>query len=250
VLPVFVLTVLLPLIVIAMLWRRAGRPRGAWIATFILALGVVAFAFFVAPWGMFGLPVRYALVVLFAIATFVSLRREPAADARQESPVRAGLKVLLGLIVGSAAITAIQGRAMPSGAIDLALPVRGGAFLVAHGGSTSASNMYHVNEARMYSVVVVKLNRAGLQSSEPFDVVSPCDGVVKVAEERVVIQCRDADVWLENVQQVSLRAGAPVRAQQPIGFAALVTVHVERAGKAVPARFDGRWLVRNDLVRR
>lgn len=233
-----------------MLWRRARRPFGGWLATFVLALGVVAFAFFVAPWGMFGLPARYALVVLFAIAALVSLRREPAPDARQESPVRAVLKILLGLTIGSAALTAIQGRAVPAGAIDLAFPARGGAFLVAHGGSTAASNMYHVNAARMYTVDLVKLNGAGLQSSEPYGVLSPCDGTVKAADERVVIQCRDADVWLENVQQISVGVGAPVRAHQLIGLALLVSVHAERAGHAVPARFDGRWLVRNDLVRR
>ncbi len=234
-----------------MLWRRARLPRGAWIATFVLALGVVAFAFFVAPWGMFGLPVRYALVVLFAIAAIVSLRRDPAPDARQESPLRAIVKVLLGIVVGSAAITAIQGRVVPPGAIDLAFPLRGGAFLVAHGGSTSASNMYHVDAARMYAVDLSKLNGIGMQASESFDVFSPCDGVVTSAGERVVIRCKDADVWLERLQKVSVRAGAAVRAGQAIGrVEPILHVHAQRGGKGVPARFDGRWLVRNDLVRR
>jgi len=234
-----------------MLWRRARRPLGAWSEPFVLALGVVAFAFFVAPWGMFGLPLRYALVVLFAIAGIVSSRREPAPDARQESPLRAMVKVLLGLIVGSAAITAIQGRAVPAGAIDLALPLRGGAFLVAHGGSTSASNMYHVDAARMYAVDLAKINGIGMQSGESFDAVSPCDGVVTTAGERVVIRCKDADVWLERLQNVSVRVGGAVRAGQPLGRAATILhVHAERGGKGVPARFDSRWLVRNDLVRR
>jgi septal ring factor EnvC (AmiA/AmiB activator) len=111
--------------------------------------------------------------------------------------------------------------------------------------------MYHVDAARMYAVDLAKINGIGMQSGESFDVVSPCDGVVTTAGERVVIRCKDADVWLERLQRVSVRAGGAVRAGQPIGrVATILHVHAERGGNGVPARFDGRWLVRNDLVRR
>jgi len=286
VLPLFVLTVLLPLIVIATLWRRARLPRSGWIATFILALGVVAFAFFVAPWGIFGLPLRYALVVLFVVATVRSLRREPAPDAKQESAVRAFIKVMLGIFIGGTAAGALRGRAVPPGAIDLAFPLRDGSFIVGHGGSTSASNMHHAHPQQVYALDVMKLNAAGMRARGVFTpdltkyaifgapVVSPCDGTVRtavdgfpdtrdeknIAGNRVVVQCAAADVWLAHLQRgsVSVKAGAKVRTGQllaRVGNSGNTTephlhVHAERGGKGVPATFGGDWFIRNDVVRR
>lgn len=284
--PLFLLTILLPLIVIAMLWRRARQPLSAWIATLLLALGVVGFAFFVAPWGVFGLPARYALAVLLLVAAVRSWRRPAAPDARQESPVRAFVKVMLGIFIGGVAINAVQGRAVPAGAVDLAFPLRGGAFLIGHGGSTSASNMHHSHPRQTYALDIMKLNAAGMRASGIFPadltryeiwgtpVLSPCDGIVKAAvdglpdtrdEKRlagnhVIVQCGDVDVWLAHLQRgsVAVRDGMQVRSGQQLGRVGNsgnttephLHVHAERAGKGVPARFSGAWPVRNDVIRR
>ena len=285
-LPLFVLTVLLPLIVIATLWRRARLPRSGWIATFILALGVVAFAFFVAPWGVFGLPLRYAMVVLFAVAIVRSLRREPAPDAKQESAVRAFVKVMLGIFIGGTAAGALGGRAIPPGAIDLAFPLRDGSFIVGHGGSTSASNMHHSHPQQAYAVDLMKLNAAGMRARGFFPedltkyaifgvpVLSPCDGAVRatvdglpdtpdekrIAGNHIVLQCGNVDVWLVHLQRgsVVVKPGMQVRTGQAlarVGNSGNTTephlhVHAERGGKGIPVRFGGQWLIRNDVVRR
>lgn len=285
-LPLFVLTVLLPLIVIAMLWRRAREPRSGWIATFILALGVVAFAFFVAAWGIFGLPLRYALVVLFVAATIRSLRRAPSPDAKQESPVRAFVKIMLGIFVGGTAVGALSGRALPPGAVDLAFPLRDGSFIVGHGGSTGASNMHHAHPQQTYAIDVMKLNAAGMRAGGVFPsdlgsyaifgapVTSPCDGTVRVAVDglpdtrdeklvngnHVVVRCGETDVWLAHLQRgsVAVKPGARVVTGHVLGRVGNsgnspephLHVHAERAGKGVPATFGGQWLVRNDVVRR
>ncbi|HVG22932.1 MAG TPA: M23 family metallopeptidase [Thermoanaerobaculia bacterium] len=285
-LPLFILTILLPLVVIAMLWRRARLPRGGWIATFIVSLGVVGFSVFVAPWGVFGLPMRYALVVLFLAAIVRSLRRAPEPDARQESPVRAIVKVMLGFSFGAVAVGALQGHAVPPGAIDLSFPLRGGSFLVAHGGSTSPSNMHHSHPAQTYALDVARLNAAGMRARAIFPpdprqyaifgapVVSPCDGVViaavdglpdtrdekRVAGNHVIVRCRDADVWLAHLQRgsVAVRAGSRVRTGELLGRVGSsgnatephLHVHAERNGRGVPVTFNGDWLVRNDVVRR
>lgn len=284
--PLFLLTIAVPLIVIAMLWRRAGKPRGAWMATFVMALGVVSFAFFVAPWGVFGFPARYALVLLFVLAAVLSFRRMPAPDARQESAVRAFVKVMLGIFVGGVAVGALQGRAVPAGAIRLAFPLRGGAFLIGHGGSTSPSNMHHPDARQTYAVDIMQLNRAGMRASGVFPadpasyeifgapVLSPCDGIVQRAFDgspdtrdeknvhgnHLVLRCGDVDVWLAHLQRgsVSVRAGMPVRTGQTLGRVGNsgntpephLHIHAERGGKGVPVRYDGDWLVRNDVVRR
>lgn len=285
-LPLFILTVLLPLTVVAMLWRRARQPRGAWLATLFLAAGVVGFSVFVAPWGIFGLPLRYALAVLFVAAVVRSLRRAPAPDARQESPLRALVKVLLGFTFGAVAIGALRGHAVPPGAIDLSFPLSGGSFLIGHGGSTSPSNMHHSHPAQTYALDIVKLNAAGMRARGIFPedltqyaifgapVHSPCDGVVKaaidgfpdtrdqkrVAGNHVVIRCRDTDVWLAHLRRgsVAVRPGAPVRTGQFLGHVGNsgnttephLHVHAERNGAGVAATFNGDWLVRNDVVRR
>ena len=284
--PLFLLTVFLPLIVIATLWRRARRPLGAWIATLILAAGVVGFSVLVAPWGMFGLPLRYALIVLFLAAVVRSFRREPAPDARQESPLRALVKIMLGLTVGSVAVGVLRGHAVPPGAVDLSFPLRDGSYLIGHGGSTSASNMHHSHPAQTYALDIMKLNAAGMRARGIFPaglrryaiygatIYSPCDGAVRAAvdglpdtrdEKRlagnhVVLRCGDVDVWLAHMQRgsVAVRPGMQVRSGQPLGRVGNsgnttephLHVHAERNGAGVPATFNGDWLVRNDVVRR
>ena len=285
-LPLFILTVFLPLIVIAMLWRRANRPRSAWIATFVLALGVTAFAFLIAPWGVFGLTVRYLLALLFVLAVVRSLRRLPEPDAKQESPVRAFVKVMLGIFVGGTAIGVLRGHAVPPGAVNLAFPLRGGTFITAHGGSTGVANMHHAHPQQKYALDIMRLNAAGMRARGiyPSDlsryaifgtpVVSPCDGIVtavvdglpdrrdekRIAGNHVVVRCGDVDVWLAHLRlgSVAVAPAMQVRTGQPLGRVGNsgnstephLHVHAERNRAGVPITFDGEWLVRNDLVRR
>lgn len=285
-LPLFILTVFLPLIVIAMLWRRANRPRSAWIATVILAAGVTAFAFLIAPWGVFGLPLRYLLALLFVAAFVQSLRRSPEPDAKQESPLRAFVKVMLGIFVGGTAIGVVRAHAVPPGAVDLGFPLRGGTFIAAHGGSTGVANMHHSHSQQKYALDITRLNAAGMRARGiyPSDlsryaifgtaVVSPCDGVVqsavdglpdmrdekRVAGNHVIVRCGGVDVWLAHLRRgtVAVASGAQVRTGQILGRVGNsgnstephLHVHAERNGAGVPITFEGEWLVRNELLRR
>jgi hypothetical protein len=290
VLPLFVLTLFLPLIVISMVWRRPRRPLAGWMATLILGLGVVGFSFFVAPWGTFGLALRYGLGMLFALAVVMSVRRPVPVEERAETPLRAIVKVLMGLLFGSVAIGAIAARAVPPSPIELGFPLRGGAFLVNHGGSSSAANMHNVDPVKRYAVDLVKLNAAGMRARGLFpgnlssyavfgaQVVSPCDGTVRLAVDAfpdqppggadpkheagnyIVLRCGDADIVLAHLRRASVRVhtGGTVRRGELlalVGNSGLsgephLRIHAERKGIAVPARFDGQWLVRNDVVRR
>jgi len=273
-----------------MLWRRARRPVAGWVTTFIAAAGVVGFSVFVAPWGWFGLPVRYLLVVLFVAATVLSLRRPPAEETRRDSPLAVIVKVLLGVLFGVVAIGVLKGHEMPPGVVDLAFPLRGGAYIVVHGGSTSPANIHNFHPAQKYALDIVKLNAAGMRARGFYpdaldryaifgvEVVSPCDGIVRrtvdglpdqtpgtadaknPAGNHVVIRCGDVDVVLAQLGRgsVAVRPAAAVRKGQLLGLAGNsgnttephLHVHAERNGAAVPATFDGRWLVRNSVVRR
>ena len=286
----FLLTVFFPLVTIAMLWRRPRRPVVPWGATVVLAFGLVGFSVLAAPWGWFGLPLRYAMVLLLAAALVFSWRRTPPVELKEESPLRAIVKVILGMFFGAVAMGVIRGHVVPPGAIDLRFPLRGGAFLIQHGGSTSAANMHAVHPAQRFAVDAARLNSAGMRARGFYpddlrryavfgaEVVSPCAGTVtasvdglpdnapgvmdakNLAGNHVILRCGTASVTLAHLQRgsVTVRPGASVAAGTLLGRVGNsgnttephLHIHAERNGAGVPVRFDGEWLVRNDVVRR
>lgn len=286
---IFFSSILLPLITIALLGRRPRKPRSGWVATMIMTAGVCGFAFFAAPWGWFGTTVRWLIAVLFVTALIVSLRRDAEAST-EESPLRMIVKVLIGVLFGSVAIGVVQGYHVPAGAIDVAFPLRGGRFLVVHGGSTSASNVHFADPKQKYAVDLVKVNAMGFRASGLYPatlteydiygapVLSPCNGIVMNVVDalpdqprglmdaknplgnHVVVRCGDADVYLAQLKPRSIvvRKGATVNVGAPLAQAGNsgsttephLHVHAERNGQPVPVTFGGRWLVRNAIVAR
>ncbi len=67
-------------------------------------------------------------------------------------------------------------------------------------------------------------------------VVSPCKGTV-IAEKPLRLRCGDVVVEMRGVSRTHV-----IEKQ--------VHSHAERNGQPVPITFGGRWLVRNDVVRR
>ena len=283
----FFSTILLPLITIALLWRRPRRPFAPWLTTFVMALGVVGFSVLAAPWGWFGVPMRFAIAVLFAIALILSLVRRVPEEQAEETPVRMLVKVVVGIFFGIVGVGVLRAHSVPPNPIDLAFPMRMGTFLVAHGGSHPAANLHFQDPRQRYAVDFVKLTRMGMRASgiHPSDpkayaifgteVLSPCDGVVTATVDRfadgspdpknplgnhIVLRCGDADVVLAQLQRgsISVQKGATVRrdtAVARVGHSGLsiephLHVHAERKGVAVPITFERRWLVRNAIIRR
>lgn len=283
-------TIVLPLFAIALLWRRPRRPAGGWIATVVLASGFAAFSLLVAPWGWFGIGVRYGIAFLFFVALFVSWRRPIDAERPDDPPVRMMVKILIGLFFGMVGIGAIRAHAVPGMPLDLSWPLVPGRYLVLHGGSTSAANMHAIDPTQRYAVDLVRLNRAGMRASgiAPRElkryaifgtaVLSPCAGEVtaavdvspdnvpgavdpkNVAGNHVVVRCGDVDVTLAHLQRgsVTARVGSRVASGMPVGRVGNsgvstephLHVHAQRGAEAVPLTFEGDWLVRNEVVRR
>lgn len=201
-------SILVPLVAITLLGRKSRVPITSWLVTFFMAAGLTGFSFLVAPWGWFGVPVRWTIAVLFVAATAVSLTRRPGPhpqmtqmDADEDvhprssatsadTPIRIVVKLLIGFFFGSVALGVVRGHQIPPGAVDLGFPLREGRFLVLHGGSTPASNIHHPDPRQRYAVDFVKLGRFGMHARgiAPDDparhhvfgaqVVAPCDGAV------------------------------------------------------------------------
>ena len=288
---VFLLTtVVLPILVITLLWRRPRKPAGAWLTTFVMTLGVVGFSVLVAPWGVLGVWIRHAILLLFLAALVISLRRPLDPERLPEPPIRSLVKIVIGLFFGGVAVGAVASHAAPDEALNLAFPLRGGSFLVLHGGSRPATNVHAADPKQRYAVDFVKLGpmmrRARGVQPDALDayaiwgerVFSPCPGRVQVVIDglpdaatakaeamnpggnHVVLRCGEVDVTLAHLQRDSIvvRAGQDIAAGVPLGAVGNsgasaephLHVHATKDGAAVPLRFDGEWLVRNAVVRK
>ena len=233
----------LPLIGSILLFRRPRRPAGGWIATFVLASGMAAFSYFAVPWGFLGMALRLAVAAVFLVAFAVSLARRPDERA-DDTPTRILLKVLIGLFLGSVALGVLRASSRPPGTRDVAFPLRGGTYVVVHGGSTTAANTYYGRGAGGWAVDLVK---SGAPVTNEV-VVSPCDGAV-IAAKPLRVQCGDMIVELTGAEA---SAKGNVRRGTAAGRVTAQSLHVfaHRNNQAVPLTFDGRWLVRNARVRR
>ncbi len=284
----FFSSILLPLVTIALLGRRPRKPRSGWAVTLFMAAGMCGFAFFAAPWGWFGMAVRWLIPVLLLTAVLFSLRRDAEASA-EESPLRMIVKVLIGVLFGSVALGVVRAHDAPPNPVALAFPLRGGTFLVLHGGSTSAANIHFADPKQKFGVDLVKINALGFRARGIYPaeltrysiygapVLSPCAGTVlrivdglpdqprglfdekNVLGNHVVVRCGDLDVTLAHLKPATLivRPGAIVPVGAPLAQAGNsgkttephLHIHAERNGQAVPFTLEGRWLVRNAIVR-
>lgn len=229
-LTLFLAGILLPVAACILLWRRPRKPGGGWVATMLLAAGMTSFSFFTIPWGYIGFPLRYTIAGLFLAALLVSLRRPIDEERTEDSPMRMMVKVLIALFFGNVAIGAMRAHSVPPNPVDLLFPLTKGSYAVIHGGSTPAANTYAGRGAESFGVDV--------QATVGEPVVVPCKGTV-IAEKPPRIRCGDLIVEMRGVQMNPPR----VTDRQ-------VHIHAERNGQPVPITFGGRWLVRNDIVRR
>jgi len=131
-----------------------------------------------------------------------------------------------------------RGYAVPEGTVDLSSPLRGGRYVVLHGGASPFTNGHFRVRPQNYALDILGLNvlgmranilgdRSDLKSYSIFgtDLYSPCAGTVAVAVDEyedlippatdpehlagnhVLIECEGIEVLLAHMKQGSLRVG-------------------------------------------
>jgi len=203
--------VLLPLALLARLWRSKCRSRIEWMLQVLsfcayLALIAVAGSWLLAPWY---LPYGYAILGMgaAAVAWYRSGRYGPRGEEGAKSAFPVASSLWLTMFCTSMLVWALSGYAPPKGpSMKLASPLKGGTYYVVNGGysilinphmKTLARESLSEYRAQSYALDIVRIDRLGRRAEglwpvelrgyhifgEP--VHAPCAGMVVQTEDRL-----------------------------------------------------------------
>lgn len=286
---VLAMQLLLPAWLATTTLRARDASRRLWWLGVAGGAAYVTLIFVIGRWDWLGYWLRFAVPAAFAVAVAIGWRRArtlPARGGRRAAIVGGVLGFVVLLAVPA---FALRGLVVQDDAVELAWPLAGGDWYVAHGGNSVLLNQHHPSREQRHALDVVQLNAFGARASGLYpaaldrysiygkQVAGPCDGkVVAVADglpdqprgqgdhehavgNHVVIGCGDAEVVLAHLLAGSIvvSPGQALRAGQPIGRIGNsgntsephLHVHATRRGGGVPMRFDGRYPVRNSVLR-
>lgn len=267
------------------LWRLNKPSMGDWLVAAAEACLVVMLIVIVGRWDIVGMPARILLLALLAAALVRSLLRHAGRPWR---PRKLGVSSLVPVVLAGGALAYVAtGLTPPDEPADFAFPLRDGRFVVGQGGGGVLLNHHAGHEAQRFAADITAIGPAGFRAAgilprnpdryEIFgkQVVSPCEGTVKVAEDgladlsppdadannpagnHVVLRCGGLQVELAHLQRgsVAVRPGQVVRTGDLLGLVGNsgnstephLHIHavLPESGKGVPITFAGRFPVRN-----
>jgi hypothetical protein len=246
--------IVLPLACAWRVWRLDESSRSAWLLKTAESGAIVILVILVGRWDMAGYYTRFVLLALFVAAAVWSwFRHRHAAWRSNDGPAiwRTHMVSALSLLMLAAALGYVGYGLLPvRGAHDLTFPLRGGRFMVAHGGNVSILNHHANHPEQRYASDITAIDGAGFRAAgilpdaldryEVYEalVVSPCDGQVTQVRDGmpdltpplsdprnprgnyVRVACSSGiDVDLAHLKEDSVRtsAGAQVAAGESIG---------------------------------
>lgn len=266
-----------PLYIVGALWLADRVPsKLTWWLRVVYHLGILLFLVITAPWHWVSHYLRYAWLVAgvaFAVRSWFAVREKPFHWTGFSSYVDV---VLVAFVVVLVAL-AVPGYFFSEEPVELAFPLRDGAYVVGQGGNSPILNYHNVYESQKYALDIVAINvwgarAAGLYPSDVtryvifgHTVYSPCDGTVTRAVDglpdlsppesdrenragnHVVIACQGVNVLLAHLRQgsVAVREGEDVVTGQPIGQignsgnTSEPHLHVHAVRADDPASFEG-----------
>jgi Peptidase family M23 len=238
----------LPMSLAARIWR--ADDAATWFAATYVACAFSVYIWLAGVWGWFGRIARAFAPGATLVAVVASL-----VHGFPSTPLRDGSAPLLDAAIGSAFVAlaagALRGRRLAEPAIEGTFPLRGGTFIIAHGGTTRIVNYHVAHRSQRHAIDVLKLNGAGVRARGLFprrvdryaiygaEVVAPVDGLVVAAIDgfpdlsppdrdavnrggnHLVIETNGATVYLAHLMRGSLQVavGTRVRAGQALARA-------------------------------
>jgi hypothetical protein len=220
----------------------------------IVAFGmVISFMWVSARWDITSVYLRIILPILWLVASIISYRRITAPQSPPgtiKTFIGIGISVLLIVLMAGFNWFSFRGYAVPEGTVDLSSPLRGGRFVVLHGGASPFTNSHFRVRPQNYALDILGLNvlgmradifgdRSDLESYSIFgaQLYSPCAGTVAVAVDEykdlippvtdsehlagnhVLIECEGVEVLLAHMKRgsVRVRAGDAVTVETVLG---------------------------------
>jgi hypothetical protein len=208
-----------------------------------------------ARWDVLSFWLRPIFAVFFICATAWTLHRLSQVPRARPTGIKSiislALRSILGLLLLTAAAFAVAGYRTPTGATDLAFPLRGGLFEVGQGGASKLINYHQGHRQQAYALDISRLYWFGGRAKGPFptmlsdyavyetEVISPCSGIVREVLDGTVdqepgqmnpsrptgnlvkISCLEVVVTLAHLKPGSVRvqAGQKVQTATLLGLA-------------------------------
>ena len=233
------------------LWTARYSRIDRWLINILITLGVSGFLFVIGRWDIAGYFLRYWLYSLYFVAALLSVVR--IYDLPFRTPGGWSLRWSTAadlLVLGGLMGWTFTGFAPESASVDMAYPLRGDTYYVAHGGSMPLLNYHGMSaEAQSHALDIAQLNpwgfRAGgiypddLHSYAVFGdtVYSPIAGTVVAVEENLRDQAPSRrrpekpagnHIWIQHdslfvllahlkCRSIWVEEGADVSSGQPLG---------------------------------
>lgn len=252
----------------------AGFSTTAGAPIILAAAACIGWYLVVVPaWGSGWHGIRALCTGAFALEVLVCVALSWHAGARWDTPGPFGL-LILGATCLYFDLAWVASLRRPADVLNLRFPFANGVYAVLQGGSVALFNHHHVSQQQRYALDIVE------SGADIFDtaIYAPCEGRIVAAVGNapdepnlssagpavfgnyVAIEEKSgAIIVLAHLKAGSLavRTGDNVAAGDHVGhvgnsgrsFEPHLHVHAERNLKAVPFLFNGRWLVRNSVIR-
>ena len=248
------LTIALPLLLIAWLWKGKFTSRLDWIVRVLAAASIVLFFDLAGPWAFLSIWLKYVVKALFVAAALWSFPRleERAIFSKRNSKGRVNYKPRIVIIAVFLLldILAIKGKLPKGEPVDLAFPMKEGRYYAIQGGASPILNPFHRSEkSEHYAIDIVKLNLIGNRAGGLFPseltsykifgefLYSPCSGKVTFAADgvpdnaphevnennpagnHIILECKGVSLLLAHLMNgsVKVRQGQYVKENQVIG---------------------------------
>lgn len=234
-------------------WRLEEPTITGWLLVTADAAVFVALVILVGRGDIAGYYTRFVLLAVFVVAVLWSLGRHvsrPWRSPESGSTLKRHWTTAVSLVFFAGALVyVVSGMVPPDSPRQLAFPLEGGRFMVAHGGGNTLLNRHSSHAQQRYAADISAIGPAGFRALGVLpreleryaiygaSVVSPCDGEVTVARDglpdlvpsemdpdnpagnHVIIDCGDISVELAHLQQssVAVAVGDQLAVGDPVG---------------------------------